>query len=363
MVTILAATFALVNLSPAQALGSTTMNDASGVDYDPACLVPAPGPPPGSNSVTSPGFGPGCTMGLYDGSTETTDLRKVVLGSNTANQIETQIVIDGPMPSAGSTALWTGDLPSNQFEGATYLALFQNVAKHSNSDNLTTGCFDASSTRVPDIHGSRFDGYHFYVGYEVSYESGAWVHRVFVGEYDPSPGGGYNSVLLGTDTGAGWVDADPLMVNGINYVAGASGSTIVIRVDGVVRRTDPTCASPPGEFDLGLAEPGDPIVDTKAMSTADTSTLQPLVTAGQSFAGRTRGVSDLTLGSSSPGQFNTNISNIAYTPGTNVVPSDTLGPYTACVSAAPCHVDDEFFNLPRGSVYREFWDTPYTFVF
>lgn len=367
VVSALAAAMTLTG-GPAQA-GSTTISDPGGVDY-------------------------------YVGNSAA-DLREVSLAASST--ITASWTINGPIPVAGSTS-WSG--------GASYgyKVLFQNRDKQTGFDNAVGGCHTPGGVRVPDAHGSWVDGYHFFVGFDVMWNGLTWTYRATVGEYDPSPGGGFVATELGTSSSPGvWTSSDPSMSYGSHWsVSMSTAATISVSVAGVVSASNPGCSG--GAYRTAYVTSGDRIVNVKGLSSfgdggialpvwspvpvPDTPSVTLPVTGADrtvcavanelgveclgSTTNATLGgityISDVTEGNSTEGAYGTNAPNISWTPGV-LSAVDTLGPGPRCAwptfggllptnpLSAPesrCHVDDD--AISRGSYFAEWWDTPYGFI-
>lgn len=164
---------------PARA-GTVTITDGSGVDYDAACLMSNPlAPTPGPNSIGSPGTSSACSLGTYDGSTESTDIRNVSLSSQAVShgvsnvQLVATCETDKIIPLAGSTSVPVGasnpDLPAGYFLGSSCKVMFQVPARQNNTPTNGVG---GGAPRVPsgtifDQHGHWLDGYHHFIAFEV----------------------------------------------------------------------------------------------------------------------------------------------------------------------------------------------------
>jgi hypothetical protein len=395
--------FALTS-SGARAAGSTPLiGDGDGVDYDAACVLNTDLPPAaGPDAVGSPGTSPcadGSGVSTYDGSTESTDIRDVALASDPNGRFMARCTLDGPIVPAGSPVRPMVDVPeSNTFVGASCKVMFQNVRRQNNlpTNNAGGGCPRAGGGVVFDVHGAWQDGFHFFIGFSQLWDGRRWVHSAQIGEYDPSPDGGFAYYEIGTNDGTGW--AGPAAV-------AIAGGTVTITIDGVTTSANANCAT--GFFNSVWARPGDPIINVKGLSSADTSMALPVTVPGNLAVDDVRAVggytwfSDTTIGASTPGLFGTNIPGIAYTTGlferarggstmsqgiaqgqaadgprTCCDPVDTLGEGPTCPTptfggtlpnnpmftpATACHIDDD--AVSRGSFLPEFWDTPFGFAF
>src|SRR5687768_4455978 len=122
--------------------GLVSVTDASGVDFDAACILSTDTATTSANNIASPGApggslqgGGGCeSLTTYDGRTEATDLRSAGLSSaavshaDSNTQLTASWTADGVIPAAGSTCnpntgLGTGpcaDLPDRTFVGFSY---------------------------------------------------------------------------------------------------------------------------------------------------------------------------------------------------------------------------------------------------
>jgi hypothetical protein len=417
----------------AEATGSVSAVDANGVDYDAACAQPVwPPSPPSPNSVRSPGLpggslgwpagGDGCSgFSSYDGSTEATDLSRVSLSSTAGGQMIARCDLDGAIPPAGSTVLSALDTPAGYFTGAGCKVLFQNMSTNTYiPTNPDGGCTSVFGLPEYDVHGSYYDGFRYFLGFEVNWDGTRWVHSVQVGEYDPSPTGGFVSTELGRNGGAGWSSSTTAMTFGTNWQAAVTAgapSSVTITVDGIVKMADAGCLG--GVFKTVFARPDDRLGNMIGLTHVQHTVTMPVVVPASVLCTPAAGIvcypdsqfvagggelylSDTTDGNSYDPLFNHNIHGIAYTPGllrpwageaADVYAPfqhlqgvstkfgvlnmpDTLGPGPACPwptyggtfpqnpAFAPntaCQIDDNSFA--RGSFLPEFWDTQYYFTF
>ena len=425
-----AAALAMVTVTDTSAL-AVTITDGDGVDYDAACLVSDPfAPPPGPTSVGSPGAG--CRgLNMHDGRTDATDLSSVSLSSQAVyrsasdRRLVATFTVDGPIPAAGSRTppLFGGiDLSDRVFQGAGIKVLFQNATRQISSPII--GCSRmGSGTPIYSHLGSWKDGFHFFIGFDVTWNGLQWIYSAKIGTYDPSPAGGFIFQELGVDYGSGWTHADWNASYGWNWDVSTSGNTVTVSVDGVVQCADLNCVG--GTINTVYAKAGDRIINVKGLTSADELVVLPVTLLTGLIPGlndiTTVGgfifFSDTTAGGS--GNFGTvgstlqqNIGGIAYTPGaagraaagewlglfnvdgsryrasetygSGVSMPDTLGPGPRCwtptfgglvpinplwVPDQACHFDDD--NIPwltgnidpgeRGTFLPEFWDTNYGF--
>lgn len=293
--------------------GTTSTTDASGVDYDAACRRRVtddrqPTGPRGAaastpNSVDSPGTaggaydgGDGCWGETgYDGNTESTDLASVSLSSGTnastgRQQLVASWTVGHPIATAGSTTRGSVELPDADFTGTTYFALFRNKSKQTNTDNIEGGCRHiGTDRRIRDQHGAWQDGYHFFVAFGQNWDGIRWVHSAQIGEYDPSPDGGFLFTELGVNDGidddgdgSAWDATDTLdMPHGSSWLVTTSGSSVTVSVDGIVLQANELCdrvvQSPysglpyveHAAYRTAYATPGDVIADVKGLTTAN----------------------------------------------------------------------------------------------
>lgn len=377
--------------------GSTSLTDGDGVDYDAACR----GMPTAtaSNSYASPG-GTGCTPDSgYDGSTEATDLRSISLESNANGQIVAACTVDGTIPPAGSTSRAALDGPYGIFTGVGCKVMFQNKDVQTYvPTNPTGGCVHTfSGIPVYDVHGSWKDGYHFFVGFKVTWDGARWVYSVQQGEFDPAHKGGFIYEELGSNSGGGtWITTNSNHPYGTDWsvaVTGSGPTTVTLTVPGVLETTD-TINCVGGVFKNVYATPGDHIANVKGLTSANISA--DMISTTMYF-------SDFTGGNSTTGVINANIPGIAYTPGRDrqaigwdwpntlanvehleatgarygfLSNPDTYGPGPTCPTPTlggtlppnplftpdtACHNDDDAFG--RGSLLAEFWDTTHGFTF
>lgn len=341
---------------PAYAGGTGAISDPSGVDYDAGCMASINLTAPPANSIGSPS-GTGCAgVSVYDGSTETTDLRSASLESTglAGLGLKATFVVDGPVPAAGGTNLTDGDGPGLGFNGYSYRLLFQNLDKQTTLDNAAGGCTTTSGGRKTDRHGSHLNGYHFFLDYSVAWDGLRWVHSASVGEYWPTLDGGFYYTDLGRSTSPGsWTTIDPAMTG--RWSASASGTstgptTLTVEVSGIVHKTDTGCMG--GVLKTAYATAGDRIANVKGLTTAD-------VFVTSSVAGSVGGFnfySDVTEGHSTPGMLNSNISGISYTGGA-IGLTDVIGVGGLCTGAC---VDDG--STTGHTFLTEWWPTSYGFI-
>lgn len=383
--------------------GSTSVTDGVGIDYDAACLRgtwPA-GPPNGAAAATpdsvqggAPGGsltgGAGCAgLSHYDGSAASSDLRSASLstGANPSD-LSATFTIGTPVAPAGSTTRTAADLSDDQTNNASIQLLIEfPPAVFDNTDNPAGGCTSPGGTRVRDQHGAWQDGYHFFIAFTQRWDGAKWIHRADIGEYDPSPDGGFSFTELGRNDGSGWVNADPNMVFGVDWSVTVSGATATVDVAGIVKQAAPgTCAG--GVYKTVYAQPGDRIASAKALTLEETGATLPVVVPTSllcllpgglcmddvTAVGGYRSVADTTAGNSTVGVSKPNISGIAYTNGA-LGGVDTLGDGPTCptptfggtlpqnplfVPGTACQIDDD--PVGRGSLFIELWDTPHSFT-
>jgi hypothetical protein len=407
---------------PFPVIGGVDSKDASGVDFDAACLVGEPTrlTPSGPNNVPSPGSYTDCLFGTYDGSTESTDLNRVTLASTGVDNpgpSDDQLVatwrLDAPLPPAGGQCNpavggpGCPDLPNNSFVGTGFKTLFQVPARQNNTPTNAVGggCPRIPVGQVFDQHEHWLDGFHFFIGFDVVWDGARWIHSAQVGEYDPSPDGAFFFTELGVDNGSGWTGADPAAQFGTNwYVTYGPGFQVSVTVDGVLGSADAVnCAN--GVFNTVYFKNGDTIANVKALSTADSTVTLPVtvplsLVPGFSDITSVGGFifySDITEGNSTNsgvvgGALQANRSDVSYTGGFLGI-SDTLGDSPACPTptfggtlppnpflnpAVGCQYDDDNVPVPnagspagpwtatnpgeRGTFLTEGWDTAFSFV-
>ena len=345
-----AALMAVTNPSLVHAGSTGTILDPSGVDYDAGCQASTAITPPPANSIASPS-GTGCPgVSLYDGSTETTDLRSVTLETTGTNghSVKATFVVDGAVPVAGSTNINEGDGPAPGYNGFGYRALFQNKDRQNMTDDPAGGCTRATGGREDDLHSPWEHGYHFFVSYSAEWDGLRWVHRARVGEYSPAIDGGFGFIDLGSTNASGaWTNADPAMAGLWSAsVSGTGPTTITVEYTGVIRESDVRCAG--GVYGNAHVTPGDRIANVKGLSTTDLST----ELGGFVF------YSDVTEGNSVPGALGMNISGISYTGGA-VGLTDSIAITNSC-GIACVSVDDG--STTGHALFSEFWDTNYGFT-
>ena len=349
--TVVAVTLMVMTATSPTYAGSTgTIVDADGVDYDAGCQLSLATTPPPANSIASPS-GTGCPgVSLYDGSTETTDLRSVTLESTGTSglSVKATFVVDGAVPTAGSTNINEGDGPAPGYNGNGYRALFQNKDRQNLTDDLAGGCTRTTGGREDDLHSPWEHGYHFYVSYSVEWDGVRWVHRARVGEYSPAIDGGFGFIDLGSTNALGiWTDADPAMAGRWSAsVSGTGPTTVTVEYTGVILESDARCAG--GVYGNAHVTPGDRIANVKAISTTDLST----------EAGGFVFYSDVTEGNSVPGALGANISGISYTGGA-IGFTDSIAVTNSCPTLC-ASVDDG--STTGHALLSEFWDTNYGFI-
>ena len=391
---------------------AVTISDGTGVDYDAACVFNTDAPPP-PNSVGSPGTSPcqdGSGLSIYDGRTEATDILGVHLASTTAGQFVATCELDQIVP-AGDPNPFALDRPADVFTGTSCKVMFQNPRVENNVPSI--GCARVGTgTAVFDQHGHWADGFHFFIGFNQSWNGTRWIHSAQLGEYNPAPDGGFPFYELGTNDGSGWT-------GGANVTI--AGSTVTITASGIFTVADANCAS--GRFTVAFARPGHPITNVKGLTTADVTYTLPVtvpfsLAPGFSDTTSTGGYtffSDVTAGNSrNVGSVGTllrpNMVGVSYSTGIlernrggatlfgqssqvrdagsspQPDPFDTLGEGPRCptptfggllpsnplwVPDQACHIDDD--NIPgpsgnidpgeRGTFLPEFWDTNFGFTF
>jgi hypothetical protein len=419
---IIAAAVALLALpgTPAQA-GSTSITDASGLDFDAACVASTSLAAPGPNSHASSG-GSGCTgISLYDGSARTVDINGgVTLGTDAGGRLLVSWPFGGSVPDGGSTDLSAADLPSSNFVGFNYYVMFQNKSVETNvPTNPKGGCTRVGlGNQVFDRYGSWRDGYHFFVSFAANYNGSTWIRSIQVGEYEPGPEGGFSFYELAVKDGSGWHSNNVYHPKGTgpsDWDVGFTGSAITVAVPGVYKEPDQlNCGE--GFMRHAFVSPGDNIANVKALTTAnEVYTLSVPVTTtiscsaisdlmcrnGLTTVGGYAFIVDTTDGNSTTGLANTNITGIAYSPGAigdaaagtlvNAVDEvdtaaetrttgmanmpDTLGDGPTCPTPtfggllptnplftpdAACQIDDD--SIARGSILPELWDTAHGFT-
>jgi hypothetical protein len=385
---------------PAQAVGSTSTTDAVGTDYDPGCVqtglggnclasVSTVNPAPAIDMVTV-NFTTGTCAGVGSGS--------VVVGSIasvTTPPIWACTGLNTTLPAAGSTGTWAA-LPSPNFVGANYFNLFQNKTAMTNvATNPAGGCTRIGvGNQVLDQYPSWKDGYRFFTNFGVNLNGqGKWVYSVQLGEYDPSPTGGFGFYELGTFDGTTWHDSNPYMVKGTNWdvsITTSLGKTaIAIWADGIFKTSDTTNCQE-GFFKHAFAKSGDIIANVSGLTTANEVVTLPVSVPLSALCGPSGGevceddittvggfvfFGDVTDGNSTAGLGNTNKTGISYTGGALGV-SDTLGDGPTCPTPTfggllptnplftpdtACQIDDD--SVARGSFLSEFWDTSHGFTF
>lgn len=335
--------------TPAHAGSTGTIVDADGVDYDAACQLNTALAPPSANSIASPS-GSGCPgVSLYDGSTETTDLRSVTLETTGTNglSVKATFVVDGAVPAAGSTNMNQGDGPAPGYNGYGYRALFQNKDRQNLTDDPAGGCNRLAGGRDDNLFSKWEDGYHFTVSYGAEWDGLRWVHRARVGEYSPAIDGGFSFIDLGsTDAAGNWVSEPAMSGRWSASVSGTGPTTITVEYTGVVLTADARCAG--GVYADAFVTPGDRIANVKAISTTDLSTALGGLVA----------YSDVTEGNSVPGALGMNISGISYTGGA-VGLTDTIALTNSCPTAC-VSIDDG--STTGNALLSEFWDTNHGFT-
>ena len=435
-----AATPASVSEAGLVSAGTATRD---GVDFDAACKVDGTSPAGiNANNVRSPdGNTPyGCysnngnVVSTYDGNTESTDISNVtleVLDADTSpvrpHRLKATCTVDGEVPEAGSTvgpAFTTDlDLPDDTFQGTGCKVMFSNEDKNTNGDNPNTGCARTPTGRIRDQQGHWEDGYHTFIGFDVSWDGSKWIHSAQVGDYVPTPDGGFFFNELGIDAGLGWDNQNPDFNTSrwdASVVTAAGGpTTFSVELEGIYRTADPLCVGGIYERDFGSdlcgaypLAPGirgcgafDNLVDVKGLTTADQTFTSPVTIPLSILCGLPLGIGDLlcqsditsvggfiffsdtTDGDSLRGQLASNIVDIAYSGGA-IGLSDTLGPGPNCPTPTfggtvpdnpnwvankneKCEIDDDILpNLGdpvpgswRGTFLSEWWPTDYDVVY
>ncbi len=396
---IVAGVLLLASLSGPVSAGTTSITDATGIDYDPSCVL--------ATSITpyAPNWnhGAGCAgVTTSDGSATAYDLTNTSLSSDASGHLVASTTINGSVPPAGSTNRAGFDISDGIFDGTTYYVLFQNKTMETNA--AYTACPPAPPRWTPVLQrwGAWQDGYHFFVSFSVNWDSTKWVHIAQMGEYNPNPGGGYRSWDLGVNDGSGWRNVNPYHSVGTGagqFNVSISGSTVTVTAPGVYEEPDTTNCSN-GHFDYWFAKAGDNIANVKGLTTANWVVTLPTTIPLGVTCGFTDGlvclhditskgafftVHDTTDGKSVPGSTATgdllatpcynespfgNVPCIAYTDGAGGTALDTLAPGPTCPTftlggmwpqnplfnpGQPCLIDQE------GTA--EFWDTTHGFVF
>lgn len=319
--------------------GSTSIGDASGVDFDAACSVDLTLAGPPANSYASP-VGTGCAgISAYDSSTEGLDLNHqtsaATLASNAAGQLVASWTFDGAIPCAGCTSFFGYDLPAVGFTGGTYYMLFQNKTIQRNAKY--TGCPQIPPRPTPVVNrfGSWKDGYHFFVAFSVNWDGLRWVYSAQLGQYEPGPNGGLEFFELGTNDGFGWRPANVFHPYGSGpdgwnvTISSLSPTTVTVTAPGVYKEPDTeNCSN--GHFDYWFAKPGDVIANVKGLTVANRVATLPFTVPVSATCGLSGGVlclndirtvggyvrfSDTTHGNSTRGIFGRNTEHIAYSPG------------------------------------------------
>ena len=265
------AVFALMS-SSAEGFATQTRADGPGTDYDPGCILATTL----VNGANSRGACPG--LSLYDGSRGAEDLAGVTLASGSGQVTATYTLNTAAIPAAGSISVPDGttnslDTTNAVFQGVTMTAMYQNIDKEHNGDNVGSGCARVGVGRVRDQHGHWRDGYHYFLAISVQWDGSKWFYSAQVGEFDPSPDGAFFFQELGTNDGVDddfdgspWDATDP--VNRPRG-AGAAGTWDVtgpttsggqttwgLEVDGRLSSSDPTCATGVYVQDFGSNTPG-----------------------------------------------------------------------------------------------------------
>ena len=414
-------------------------DDGTGVDFDAACIlgnpaaptptpnyIPSPGAPGGSLAL--PPAGDGCDgISLYDGDTESTDLRNVDLFKNAAGQLEASFSADGGIPAAGSAtppALGAG-LPNNFFVGVGYKALYQNPDLQNNTPYVAATRI--TGTPIFGLNEHWGDGFHLFVGFDAVWDGARWIHSAQVGTLDAGPDGGFFFDELGVSTAPGvWSTDDPCMPHGTSWdVVYGPGNTVNVKVNGVVKFSNVQAVG--GCIEAWYAKAGNSITNVKFLSTADFTVTLPVtiplsLIPGFSDITSIGGIvfpSDMTHGSSRNVGLNATLAAatgdnagtpcvnegilgnrlcVSFTGGlfgladklgalvTSNFPPDTLGDGPRCwtstvggvlpanplwVPNQPCYIDDD--NIPgptgnvdpgqRGSILAEWWETSVGFTF
>jgi hypothetical protein len=374
------AAFAFIG-SPATAGTVTTFDQFGAVDFDAACVlgtgldngsvpeannIPTPGAPGGS--LGSPAGGDGCEgISTYDGSTAATDLYEVTmdstaLGTNNDVMLGAEFLVAGvaPMPGDMSCNPQVGgpncfDLPNNQFVGAGYKAMFQNSNRQNNTPTngaaVGGGCARIGTGQVYDQHGHWLDGYHHFIGIDVVWDGSKWIWSAQVGTYDPSPDGAFFFTELGTSSATvggvpHWENADEAAKHGTHWsvTAKVTSGLLLFRVlvHGRLGSANINCQpAGSGIFYTVYAKAGDPIVNIKGLSTADSTVTLPVtvpldIVPGQSAITSVGGFifySDITHGNSvnTGAVGGTLAANGGDDPSTTCVNEGTLG-NRLCVS-------------------------------
>jgi len=395
--------------------------DASGVDVDATCVLgdPTKLTNAGENYIQSPGnpggtwqrdpvtgqIGNGCDgVSTYDGSTETTDFRKVTLSTNgvgrgtwSTTQVTAAFNVDGPIPAAGPGAASAADLPDASFVGFGYRAMFQNTTRQTNTPY--TAATRLTGTPIFGLNEHWGDGFHDYIGFSANFTGAGWTHSAEIGVYDPGPDGAFFFTELGVSTSPGvWNDADPAcMPHGTTWdVTYPTASSVAVTVDGVSRFSNIQAVG--GCINDESVKAGDSIVNIKGLATADSTVVLPVtiplsIIPGESDITSVGGflfTSDYTAGNSR----NVGIVGTALEPNRVGLPAsggflglvDTLGDGPRCwtstvggvlpsnplwVANQPCYIDDDVVpgptgnvdpGLGRGSIFEEWWDTNFGFT-
>ena len=421
---------------PAQAVGPT---DPTGLDFDAASPSCPPVTVPPANSVQSPGStttycSPNTT---YDGGAESFDLRGVDLTNDASGRLVARFSLDQGVPLPGDLLppLFNAafDSPDNsRFTGGSYFALFQNYASETwvprfacrrntehvlgidsgvrvPPDNMGPS-LDPTNTKGDYVYhrwGAAADGFHFFVGFDASWDGRRWVWRVYLGEYFPGAKTGFRFWDLGSaqNHSAGiptWTSANPNHTYGtgvgqweVSYDFVNNPKVITVRAPGVYQEQSSMCHASTPNYLYDFARAGDSIRHIKGLTTANTTATPHLphepcrrtedphcssdVTPIESFA-----FADTTQGQSMAGLFGTNTTGIAYSYGSERG-SDTKGPGPSCPTptyggffdenplwlannspstppgGVACHIDDD--PVARGSSYPEWWETGSNFTF
>jgi len=402
--------------------GGGAVLDADGVDVDAACQIGDPtkltNAPP--NYIKSPGSaggtwtgGDGCDgISSYDGSTESTDFKKVTLSTNglgsaqgphSNTQVTATFNVDGTIPApcsvpaAGCTPA-AADLPDASFVGFGYRAMFQNLDRQTNTPYIAATRITGGAIFGLNEHWG--DGFHDYIGFSANFTGANWLHSAEVGVYDPGPDGAFFFTELGTSTSPGvWNAADACMPYGTNAsggtwdVAYTGTNQVAVTVDGVSRFSNIQAVG--NCINDESVKANDRIVNIKGLATADSTVVLPVtiplsIIPGESDITSVGGflfTSDYTDGNSR----NVGIVGTALEPNRVGLPAsggflglvDTLGDGPRCwtstvggvlpsnplwVPNQPCYIDDDVVpgptgnvdpGLGRGSILEEWWDTNY----
>lgn len=244
-------------------------------------------------------------------------------------QLQASCTLGAPIVPAGSTTRNAVDLPAAiPFQATGCKVMFQNPARENNAPtNPVGGGCPRFGGVVFDQHAHWLDGFHFFIGFTQTWNGAQWVHSAQIGEYDPSPDGGFPFIELGINAGNGWISSDPFASFGTHWNVSIAGSTVTVSVDGTVSSADATnCWN--GVFNRVFARAGDLIDNIKGLTTADVLLTLPVTVplnlgpglSNITTAGGYMFFSDTTAGNSwnvgSVGNvLRPNISNIAFSTG------------------------------------------------